>query len=157
MSDELKLRLIKELSNGNFHVGQLIIEVKGNNYYSESNNHETTKKDLPMEKLMDAVMNVQSNFWGNSSYAVIFCVCRDYYGYSDNMSQFERNIENLPFLILPKYTCPEGTISNTFKANPYMKMHVDKWESNGAKGRAIVLRDKFIHTVESLVADSKTT
>ena len=64
------------------------------------------------------------------------------------MSQFERELANLSYLVNPKYLCSEGTISNTLKANPYMKLPVDKWEANGAKERALILRDAFVKAVE---------
>ena len=35
MSDELKLKLMQELAKGNVRIGQLILEVHGNNYYKE--------------------------------------------------------------------------------------------------------------------------
>ena len=43
MSDELKLKILQELSKGNVRIGQFIIEVHGDNHF-----HEKTiqKKDL---------------------------------------------------------------------------------------------------------------
>ena len=35
MNDELKLRFLKELSKGNVRIGQLVIEVHGDNHYHE--------------------------------------------------------------------------------------------------------------------------
>lgn len=153
MSDELKLKLIETLSKGNLKVGQLIFEVKGDNYYYEDRSKEENKKDIAPDVLSRAISEVQPFFWGISSYAVVFCVCRDCFNYPDNMSQFERELANLSYQISPKYLCSEGTISNTLKTNPYMKLHVDKWESNGAKERVLILRDKFVKAVEK----NKTT
>ena len=153
MSDELKLKLIEALSKGHLKVGQLILEVNGNNYYYEDRSKEESKKNISPDILSRAISEVQPFFWGISSYAVLFCVCRDCFNYPDNMSQFERDLANLPFLVCPKYLCSEGTISNTLKANPYMRLPVDKWEANGAKERALILRDEFVKAVEK----SKTT
>ena len=100
-----------------------------------------------------AISEVQPFFWGISSYAVLFCVCRDCFDYPDNMSQFERELASLSYQESPKFLCSEGTISNTLKANPYMKLPVDKWEANGAKERALILRDAFVKAVEK----NKTT
>ena len=153
MSDELKLKMVEALTKGHLRVGQLIFEVKGDNYYYEDRSKEEEKKDLAPAVLARAISEVQPFFWGISSYAVVFCVCRDCFGYPDNMSKFERDMASLSFLVGPKYLCSEGTISNTLKANPYMKLPVDKWEANGAKGRVLMLRDEFVKAVEK----NKTT
>ena len=81
--------------------------------------------------------------------AVLFCVCRDCYDFPDNMSQFERVIVSLPFTRELSYICNEGTISNALNASPYMKLHIDKWATNGAKERVLALRDKFINAIDS--------
>ena len=153
MSDELKLKMIEALTKGHLKVGQLIFEVKGDNYYYEDRSKKENKQDIAPDVLSRAISEVQPFFWGISSYAVLFCVCRDCFNYPDNMSQFERELANLSYLVNPKYLCSEGTISNTLKANPYMKLPVDKWEANGAKERALILRDEFVKAVEK----NKTT
>ena len=148
MSDELKLKMIEALTKGHLKVGQLIFEVKGDNYYYEDRSKEENKQDIAPDVLSRAISEVQPFFWGISSYAVVFCVCRDCFNYPDNMSQFERELANLSYQVGFKFLCSEGTISNTLKANPYMKLPVDKWEVNGAKERALILRDEFMKAVE---------
>ena len=148
MSDELKLKMVEALTKGHLRVGQLIFEVKGDNYYYEDRSKEEEKKDLAPAVLSRAISEVQPFFWGISSYAVVFCVCRDCFNYPDNMSQFERELASLSYQVGLKFLCSEGTISNTLKANPYMKLPVDKWEANGAKGRVLMLRDEFVKAVE---------
>lgn len=81
--------------------------------------------------------SVREYFWGDSALAVIFCTCRDCYGYADNMSQFERD-----------FHCQEGLLSNTFRNNPYMRLHVDKWAQNGVKQRVLRLMDAYKDAVE---------
>ena len=44
MSDELKLKLMQELAKGNVRIGQLILEVHGNNYYKERPDREEKTK-----------------------------------------------------------------------------------------------------------------
>ena len=80
---------------------------------------------------------VRDHFWGDSSLAVIFCTCRDCYGYADCMSQFERD-----------FNCQEGLLSSTFRNNPYMRLHVDKWAQNGAKQRVLRLVEAYKNAVE---------
>ena len=66
------------------------------------------QSDVPEVKmLVESVDEVRDFFWGDSSMAVIFGVCRDCFQYADNMSQFERD-----------FGCVEGLISNTFRHNP---------------------------------------
>ena len=90
-----------------------------------------------VQTLTACVDSVREYFWGDSSLAVIFCTCRDCYGYADNMSQFERD-----------FGCQEGLLSNTFRNNPYMRLHVDKWAQQGAKQRVLRLVDAYKNAVE---------
>lgn len=91
--------------------------------------------DVPM--LVACVDSVRQYFWRDSALTVIFCTCRDCYGYADNMSQFER-----------EFHCQEGLLSNTFRNNPYMRLHVDKWAQNGAKQRVLRLVEAYKNAVE---------
>lgn len=92
---------------------------------------------LTTELLLACVAQVREYFWSESSMAVIFCVCRDNYGYANNMSQFER-----------EFDCQEGLLSNTFRNNPYMRMSVDKWKQNGVKERVLKLVEAYKKAVE---------
>ena len=76
--------------------------------------------------LVACVAEVRDYFWSDSAMAVIFCCCRDCYGYANIMSQFERD-----------FHCQEGLLSNTFRNNPYMRLPVSKWEQNGVKDRVL--------------------
>ena len=87
--------------------------------------------------LVACVDSVREYFWRDSALTVIFCTCRDCYGYADNMSQFERD-----------FHCQEGLLSNTFRNNPYMRLHVDKWAQNGAKQRVLKLMEAYKNAVE---------
>ena len=73
-----------------------------------------------------------------SSLAVIFCTCRDCYGYANNMSQFERD-----------FHCQEGLLSNAFRNNPYMRLHIDKWAQQGVKQRVLRLMEVYKEAVEN--------
>ena len=87
--------------------------------------------------LATCVDSVRQYFWGDSALAVIFCTCRDCYGYANNMRQFERD-----------FHCQEGLLSNTFRNNPYMRLHVDKWAQQGAKQRVLQLMEAYKNAVE---------
>lgn len=80
---------------------------------------------------------VREYFWSESAMTVIFCVCRDCFGYPDNMSQFEREFE-----------CRENLLASTIYHNRYMRLHIDKWKQSGAKDRVLTLVDVYRRTVE---------
>ena len=87
--------------------------------------------------LTACIDSVRKYFWKDSALAVIFCTCRDCYGYANNMSQFERD-----------FHCQEGLLSNTFRNNPYMRLHVDKWAQQGVKRRVLQLVEAYKNAVE---------
>ena len=99
-------------------------------------NGEQAEEEADVDMLVACVQEVRDHFWGDCSMAVIFCVCRDSYGYADNMSQFERD-----------FHCQAGVLSNAFRNNPYMRLNISKWEQNGAKKRALQLRDAYTNAV----------
>ena len=49
------------------------------------------------ERLARAIEECQKYFWGNSAYAVVFCVLRDCFGMLPNKTGFERRVEELPY------------------------------------------------------------
>lgn len=95
------------------------------------------EKQLDVQTLAACVDSVREYFWRDSALTVIFCTCRDCYGYADNMSQFERD-----------FHCQEGLLSSTFRNNPYMRLHIDKWAQNGAKQRVLRLVEAYKNAVE---------
>ena len=115
------------VDKGEVHVGD-----NGKAVVAESE----TKYEVKM--LVESVDAVRDLFWGDSSMAVIFGVCRDSFKYVDNMSQFERD-----------FGCSEGLISNTMRNNPYMRLAVDKWEQQGAKQRVLRLADEYKKAVSA--------
>ena len=111
-----------------------------NNYYGSNGREEGLEVALPV--LQACVEHVRKIFWGDSSMAVIFCVCRDRYCYADNMSQFERDFQ-----------CQEGLLSNTFRNNPYMRLAIDKWKENGAKERVLRLVEAYENAVQKQLSE----
>ena len=113
-----------------------------NNYYGS----EKPQQEVEVSCLQECVEKVRAFFWGESSMAVIFCVCRDLYGYANNMSRFER-----------EFHCTEGLFSNTFRNNPYMQLPVEKWQGQGAKERVLRLVEAYRKAVEERAAEAKPT
>ena len=46
--------------------------------------------DYFVEKLGEALNEVEAYMWGQSAHAVLFCALRDHHGFTDNMSRYER-------------------------------------------------------------------
>ncbi len=104
---------------------------------------EGEKKSLSDEAIAAAVLEVQHKFWGQSAWAVIYCVCRDYFDGGDNVSQFERRIQSLNNKYHFDKNCPNGTIQKTISNNAFMKMRVDRWNIDNSKERSINLANDF--------------
>lgn len=105
---------------------------------------------LGAERLAQAIEQCQEYFWGNSAYAVVFCVCRDDHGMEPNMSSFEMRVEMLPYKKPRSYTCPTGTLTNAFSNNKIYYDHVDKWDAQNPMKRIITLRDELRKALEVL-------
>lgn len=104
---------------------------------------EQAVKTFPdMSRIVEAIKRCQQYMWGDSSLAVIFCVCQQYYGVANNKSQFERD------LVRHNVVCPQGTISKAFSNNPYMSYPIEQWPQHDAKERVMKLVAAFRQEVE---------
>ena len=106
--------------------------------------------ELSKEVLGRAIKEVEKLMWGQSSYAVIYCVLRDKFGYGDNATSFENDIMTFSSRLGLQYACPPTTISSAIYNNPYLKLHVDKWQKRGVKPRSLLLAEAFIQAIEDL-------
>ncbi|MBQ9202985.1 MAG: hypothetical protein IJ155_01950 [Prevotella sp.] len=109
-------------------------------HFEHRDQQDEQSADLP-KRLARAVESCADSFWAKSSWAVVFCVCRDCCGYHGSMANFERLAGSLPLSRSLPYPCPEGTIPKTISNNPYMKKHVTKWQQHGGMGRALHLAE----------------
>ena len=98
---------------------------------------------LNEERLARAVEATQSFFWGQSSWAVVYCVCRDRLEMTDNMSEFERMVAGLPFT-KKVVECPEGTVRKAVMRNEFMNYPLHRWP----EGRASKLAEKLVEKLE---------
>lgn len=113
------------------------------------NNEEHDNNGMPSpDVIAKAILKVQNLFWGNSSYAIPYCVFRDRYQYHGNRSQYEREIEMLPFTSRPQYSCTPGVVSSTINDNKYMELPIEKWKANHAPQRVISLLDGFTKALD---------
>ena len=113
-----------------------------------ANGSEDVTDDINKEFLGKALQQVQTLFWGQSSYAVIYCVLRDYYKYGENLSLFEAEMNNLAISLKLDYLCPPNTVSSSFYNNSYLKMHVNKWENHQVKHRSVTLVKAFLEAIK---------
>lgn len=147
-SEDFKYKFIQELTKGNVRIGQLIFDNSGTITYHEHRDHEEEENaTLTTSKIGKALEAVQDIMWGQSANAVIFCALRDNHGYADNMSQYERDWKIMAGERRLSCQCPEGTLRAAFRDNPYLKLPVDKWSSNGVPDRAISLIKKFEESI----------
>ena len=135
-------------------------QINYNNYGSGSEEEDGNEQEegataMPSADLLfKATMKVQNWFWGNSSYAVLFCVCRDFYGYPNNMSMFENEFSELFNDERLHYKCTPGTIVSAFFNNSFLRLPVEKWNENGAKQRALILAERFKEALSELTSET---
>ena len=98
---------------------------------------------LRLEDLARAVEATQAFFWAQSSWAVVYCVCREHLGIADNMSEFEKCVQGLTFT-KKVYECPTGTIQKALANNEYMRYPLYRWP----EGRASRLATELMKTLE---------
>ena len=101
------------------------------------------RKKLSLQKLACAIENCQKYFLGNSSYGVVFCLCRDDYEVEPNKSAFEHMAENLPYTKKLSYLCKENTLATAFSNNPIFNENINNWDSKNPMKRIIKLRDEL--------------
>ncbi len=147
MSDEMKVRLFQAIASGGLKVTNLILENTGSLYFNDYGTAER-RSPLSREAIGRAVKAVQSQFWGNSSYAIIFCALRDSFDYTESATLFESTINELCQEYALDYGCPQNTISSTMHNNSYLRLPVDKWEANHVKPRSVLLAKAFTTALE---------
>ena len=144
---EEEIQLLSKLVNGgNTKIGQIILDNHGtmniNNGETKPMGDNLASTDIDSSMVSQALAKCGDYIWGNSAYAVPFCVCRDVYGWEDNASLFERKLE------LEGVELPPGTINTAINRNPYMKLPIFKWKDNGAKERVLKFKEEFERLME---------
>ena len=146
MEEENRKNVVNHFEAGSYcqvfngHISGCVFAMPGSNVTQNSLGtvpSESLGDEQPdVSTLVACVARVREYFWSDSAMAVIFCVCRDCYGYVNNMSQFERD-----------FHCQEGLLSNTFRNNSYMRLPVSRWEQNGVKTRVLRLVEAYKNAV----------
>ena len=109
----------------------------------EQTQGDAESKGIDRDLLTQAIENCQAYFWGNSAYAVVFCICRDDLDMEPNKSSFETMVESLPYSKQRSYTCPENTIAAAFANNPIYYDNINNWDGKNPMARIIKLRDEL--------------
>ena len=155
MEDNKKLELLKGMFSGASFQNSVVVGLaeEGSQVFYQKTDEKTENPKITMtsELLRQTVPSVQDRFWGNSSHAVVFCCCRDFYNYPNNMSQYERDMADPQNSLRLNYVCPEGTLADAFRHNSFLKLHVDKWKENGVKERVMLLAGAFKKAVEAQI------
>lgn len=131
----------------NFIWGNETVHVHSNGE-KESDDKSVDKKELNKELLAQAIENSQQYFWGNSAYAVVFCICRDIYKITPNKTAFEEMVEGLAYTKKRDHTCPTGTIANAFSDNPIFNENITDWDNFNPAKRIIKLRDELFRELK---------
>ena len=98
---------------------------------------------LDTGRMARAIEGVQSFFWAQSAWGVVYCVCRDHLEMTDNMSEFERMVAGLPFT-KKVVECPEGTVRKAVMRNEFMNYPLHRWP----EGRASKLAEKLVEKLD---------
>lgn len=139
-----------QVFNGN--ITGCVFAMPGSTVTQQTTPETKTKKEEgqpDVTMLARAIENCQKYFWGNSAYAVVYCICRDDYNNTDlTQNGFERMVEALPYSKKRDYQCTSGTIANAFCHNSLFKTHVSRWEMQGASERIIKLLNQLRKELE---------
>ena len=131
-----------QVFNGN--ITGCVFAMPGSTVTQQTMPETKTEKGQPdVTMLARAIENCQKYFWGNSSYGVVFCICRDDYEVEPNKSAFENLAGNLPYTKKLSYICTENTIATAFSNNPIFNENINNWDSKNPMARIIKLRDEL--------------
>ncbi len=103
---------------------------------------DATEQVASLDDVIKAAEACQAYFWAQSSWAVVYCVCRDHLGMEVSMSEFERRVADYP-LKKSTYECPAGTVRKAFSNNDYMYSPISRWPEGRSKALAEALIEKL--------------
>lgn len=143
VNGDLVLEKKVEYEVANVENGGIGIQIMQEGLSNAKQQEAEPKKEIGSEELACAIENCQQYFWGNSAYAVLFCLMRDKVKKEISQTKFERMVEMLPYKKTRSYQCPTGTIANAFSDNTFLRTNISEWETSGAPQRAVLLLQKL--------------
>lgn len=109
-------------------------------FVDETLSRQQVKQSL-MERVEQAVCKGASLFWAAAAWSVVYGLLRDCCDYEETVIDFERAAAKLKLTPTFEHRCGVGKVQRTLSNHPYMRMHVDKWEDNGAAQRELKMLD----------------
>lgn len=151
MENDEKRRIVEALTKGgSVSIGQLSIGDNNTlNYYAKGN--ATPAREVTFDDAIEAAKKCSMYVYAQAAVSVFYAVCRDVYHWSIDQAEFERR------MAAKGVKAPAGTIANTFRHNPYMRDHVDKWSVLGARQDVLKLRTEFENAIEAIIQTTKET
>ena len=146
MNNETKTQTLGNIFHGSVTFNGPMFDIHDNAHVVIHNSRmeePEAEGEYSPERLARAIEGVQSFFWAQSAWAVVYCVCRDHLEMTDNMSEFERMVEALHFT-KKVVECPEGTVRKAVMRNEFMNYPLHRWP----EGRARLLAEKLVEKLE---------
>jgi hypothetical protein len=146
MNNETKTQTLGNIFHGNVTFNGPMFDIHDNAHVVIHNSRmeePEAEGEYSPERLARAIEGVQSFFWAQSAWAVVYCVCRDHLEMTDNMSEFERMVAGLPFT-KKVVECPEGTVRKAVMRNEFMNYPLHRWP----EGRASKLAEKLVEKLD---------
>jgi len=138
MTQEEKFKIVDAImKSGNVKIGQLSIGDNNTLNYTEGSEKKTTLDDVTLDDMKRAVKKCGMYMYAVAGITVAYAIGRDLCHWTLSQSDFERKMR------MVGYDCKDGTIANTLRNNPYMREHVSKWATLGAKSEVLKLRDEL--------------
>ena len=128
MSDELKLKMIQELSKGNTKIGQVIFEVNGNvNYYNKSKDEKEHVTDEQVSKAIISINGNQKPLNEKQLFLGVICVLLSKYGWTGKISTCCTRINSLPMKNLFEKACDYNSVK-VLAAYRFASVDYKDWE-----------------------------
>ena len=142
MTQEEKIKIAEAImKSGNVSIGQLSIGDNNTLNYNAGGEKKTTLDDVTLDDMKRAVKECGIYMYAVAGITVAFAIGRDLCHWTLSQSDFERKMR------MVGYNFKDGTIANTLRNNPYMREHVSKWATLGAKSEVLKLRDELQKTL----------
>ena len=138
MTQEEKIKIAEALlKSGSVNIGQLSIGDNNTLNYNAGSEKRTTLDDVTVDDMKKAVRECGMYMYGYAGITVAYAIGRDLCHWTLSQSDFERKMK------MKEFDYKDGTIANTLRNNPYMRDHVSKWATLGAKSEVLKLRDEL--------------
>ncbi len=137
-----KLGILTDLINHRDHLYDMKLDYKTySSYTAEQRNRENEHNALTTDMLRQAVEECSYLFWSQVSWYVVYAICTEDYGFSKNMSAFERDVQEMNARV--DYGCPKGTLQSALSSNECFKHPSNEWHNYHPAQRVFALHDKL--------------